>query len=301
VGGGTDQSLYLHLEMVAAPVLPSLLFSAAACTVTASAGAATFYVSASHPHADDGNDGRSPASPWRTLQRAAAAAPGLAAGSALLLRGGDEWVLDSAWFLTGMAGTAAAPVTIGAYYDVGAGPDRPLLARNASVPAAGPTLTIDNSTGVVVSSLAVRGGENGVAFTFDVRDGAPTTYDSLTVTDCFFSAVRGLHYNASSGSWWGAAVALAAAHAGVTVTNVNISNNLCVGSDTFYYNSVPYSGWTRARVSGLLLAANAIVGASYNTLFLDTTDHVLVAHNVLLRDTPAQLFVAGTTDIIMGA
>lgn len=79
-----------------------------------------------------------------------------------------------------------------------------------------------------------------------------------------------------------------------------ISHNLCNDSDVFYQNIVPYAGWTRALVSGLSLDANTVTRAWFNTLFLDTTDHVSVTRNVFLRDTPGRLFAAGTTDIIMG-
>ena len=258
--------------------------------------ATTFYVSSSS--GDDGNAGTSPSSAWATLQRASAAAASLGAGDALLLLRGDEWTLSTAWFLSGLSGSAAAPITLGAY---GAASQRPLLRRAAGA-AAGPTLTIDNSSGVAVSGLAVLGGENGVCFTHDLRPGeSESVYDALSVTDCAFAGVRGLHYNASSGSWWGSAIAVAARHAGVVLTSVNISNNLCNDSDTFYINSVPYAGFTRSYVSGLTVAANTITHASYNTLFLDTTSHVAVAGNVFAHNTPAQLFVAGTTDVIMGA
>ncbi len=60
-------------------------------------------------------------------------------------------------------------------------------------------------------------------------------------------------------------------------------------------NSLPYAGWTRAYVSNLHLAFNTITSASFNTVFLDTTDLVHVESNVFYHDTPRELFVAGTT------
>jgi hypothetical protein len=247
---------------------------------------------------DDGNSGDAPTSAWRSLERVSAAAPALGAGSSINLLAGDVWTIDTAWFVTDMAGTASAPIILRAY---GASSRRPAIVRNASVPAAGPTITINNSSGIVVAGLEVRGGENGLVFTNDVRSGeAASTFDYFVVTDCMFSNIRGLHYNASSGSWWGSAIAVAAAHSGVTLTNVNISHNLCNASDVFYINSVPYSGWTRSYVAGLLVHANTITHASYNTLFLDTTAFVTISRNVFAHNTPQQLFVAGTTDIIMG-
>ena len=275
---------------------PLLLLLLALCG--GASGAQTFYVSSSR--GSDDNDGLSPASPWRTLERAAAAAaPRLGPGSSLLLRQGDAWSVGTADFLTGMRGTAEAPVTIGSYDDGSSGPERPLISRPAGA-AAGPTLTIDNSSGVVVRSLEIAGGENGVAFTFDTVGGAPAVYDSIVVSDCFFRAIHGLHYDPASGDWWGSAVALAAAHWGVTVTGVVLSHNLVNDSDVFYANSVPYAGWTRAIVSGLAIDANTITRAWFNSLFLDTTSRTTVTRNVFLRDVPGALFRAGTTDIIMG-
>jgi hypothetical protein len=145
------------------------------------------------------------------------------------------------------------------------------------------------------------GGENGVAFLFDTGpSGQPALYENFSVTDCFFSQVGGLAYNASSGSWWGAAIAFAARHAGVRVQGVTLAGNLVNGSDVFYSNSVPYAGFTRAYVAHLNISRNAITHNSYNVLFLDTTSFVSVQGNTFLADTPPRLFVAGTTDIIMG-
>lgn len=279
-------------------MLRSFLLACATATVAAAAAPATFYVSSAL--GSDANSGLSPSAPWQTLERAAAAAPLLTAGSSLLLRAGDEWVLSTAWFLDGLAGTAAAPITISSFASASS-VDRPRIVRNTSTPAAGPTITCNGCAGIVFAGLEVVGGENGIAFTNDVgAGGGRTVYDAFTVTDCAFFSIRGLHYNASSGSWWGSAIAVAAAHAGVTLTHVSITRNLCNDSDVFYINSVPYAGWTRSEVVGLLVQGNTITHASYNTLFLDTTSFVSVDGNVFAHNTPSQLFVAGTTDIIMG-
>ena len=276
------------------PRCPSLLLLSLLASSLRWASGQTYYVSAS---GDDGASGTSPSAAWATLTRAAAASPSLGPGGAILLRRGDTWTLSTAWFLTGLRGSASSPITIGAY---GPAAQRPRLARTP--PAAGPTMTVDNSSGVAVIGIEVVGGENGVAFTHDVRPGeSESVFDALSVSDCSFSQIRGLHYNASSGSWWGSALAFAARHAGVVLTNVNVTHNLVNDSDVFYINSVPYAGFTRSYVSGLTVAANTITHASYNTLFLDTTSHVRIAGNVFARNTPAQLFVAGTTDIIMGS
>lgn len=163
---------------------------AAAALLALSAAAArapvSYYVSSAR--GADGNAGTSPDAPWASLSRAAAVAAGLRSGDSILLRRGDVWT-GPAWFLGGMRGSAAVPVTLGSYADAGAGPDRPLIARAAGA-AAGPTVTVDNSSGVVLSGLEIAGGENGVAFTFDVVGGAATSYDRCCAARC--GGARGL-------------------------------------------------------------------------------------------------------------
>ena len=131
------------------------------------AHAAVYYVSSTK--GSDSSTGLSPAAPWQSLQRVMRVT--LTAGDSVLLRNGDVFVEATVVFLTGMAGTRAAPVTISSYADGDSAADRPLLARPATS-AAGPTLTINNSSGVVVAGLEIAGGENGVVFTFDIIGGA---------------------------------------------------------------------------------------------------------------------------------
>ena len=273
--------------MSAVILLPLLLAATAAANVFVSSSAG-----------NDSNSGATPAAPLKTLPRAAALirAQGLPPGAGLYLLRGDVFPLPTALFLTGLLGTPDSPVTVGGYGPLAR---RPVLSRLPGQ-AAGPTLTIDNSSHVAVTGLEVRGGENGVAFTFDVLGPTRGAFSGLTVTDCFFNSIGGLHYNASSGSWWGAAVALAAAHSGVVVKGVNISHNIVNGSDVFYSNSVPYAGWTRAFVEQLVIDGNAVTKNSFNVVFLDTTAFVSVTRNVFLGNKPTRLFVAGTTDVIMG-
>lgn len=264
-------------------------------TSTAVASPITYYISSST--GSDANDGLAPDSAWKSLSKVEPVSSQLEPGSSVLLRAGDDFVISESWFLTGMSASEASPISI-SYFGSG---DRPRVGRSSAVPAGGPTLTINNSSGIVITGISFVGGENGVAFTHAVRSGeSGSTYDYFVITDCVFESIHGLHYNASSGSWWGSAVAFAAYGSGVTITRVSITHNLCNDSDVFYINSVPYSGFTRSYVEGLNITDNTITFASYNTLFLDTTAFVLIARNVFAHDTPQALFVAGTTDIIMG-
>lgn len=251
------------------------------------------YVSSST--GSDSNSGLTPATPVSTLAHASSLLTPPTGSDGIYLLRGDTWELTQAWFLTGMTG-----LEISSY---GSLLQRPRLTRPQfpSSSRAGPTLTIDNSSSVHVEGVEIEGGENGIAFTFDHTTGAGVSlFTDFIVKDCFFNGIHGLNYNASSGSWWGSTIAFAARHAGVVVDGVNIQGNIVNGSDVFYSNDVPYSGFTRAYVKNLNLTGNGITQCGYNVVFLDTTSFVAVSNNVFLGDTPSQLFVAGTTDIIMG-
>jgi hypothetical protein len=254
----------------------------------------TFYLSSSI--GDDKANGTSPTSPWQSLTRASlAVSNGQAPNATLLLLSGDTFLLETAAFFHNVTNG----FTISSY-SLSASERRPVLLR-PSTSAAGPTLTIDESTDVTIRGLEIRGGEVGIAFTFCAGGQGLSEYEgNLEVSDCYFEGIRGLDYNASSGNWWGASVALAAGRWPVLVRNVRVIDNLVNGSDTFFKNEVPWPQWTRVELSGLNISRNALTHNGYNILFLDSVSHVTVESNVFLDNTPLQLFVAGTTDIIFG-
>jgi len=259
---------------------------------SAAAQAPTFYVSSSE--GSDANSGTAPSAPWATLSRASTAVNGgLLPGATVLLLNGDAFALSTAAFFTGLRG-----FTLAGY---GAALRRPVLQRPPAS-AAGPTLTFDNCTAVTVRGLEVRGGEVGVAFTFGANGAGPAVYDdaNLEVSDCYFEGIRGETYNASSGQFWGAAVALAAGRWPMRVGNVRVVGNIVNGSDTFFKNEVPWPQWTRVEIAGLVIANNSLTHCGYNVLFLDSVSFVTVQNNVFLRNTPPREFLFGTTDIIMG-
>jgi len=72
----------------------------------------TYYISSSK--GNDSNDGLSPERPWRNLSKVSATS-GYSAGSVILLKAGDVW--SGVTMTSGVAGTAAAPMTVGMYVD----------------------------------------------------------------------------------------------------------------------------------------------------------------------------------------
>jgi hypothetical protein len=291
------------------PLLLLLLFSHVVDALGATA-ATTFYVSSSNPAASDANPGTDPSAPWRTLARAAQVAPGLVGGSQILLRTGDVFDINSVWYMRGLNGTLANPVVLSSFDDRGSGvrvAERPLIRRNASIPAPGPTITIDASQGVSVRGLEIAGGEMGVVFTVHAGAGAgegthaaEVYYDGFEVRDCFFRGIRGLAVNTSTATWWGHAIALAAdAPTGVNLTSVRIANNIVNDSDAFYDNRLLIPGWNHVWVDGLDMVGNALTRVSFNSVFLDYSSRVVLANNTFSRDAPAFLFQLGTTDLII--
>ncbi|MBL1083997.1 right-handed parallel beta-helix repeat-containing protein [Streptomyces actinomycinicus] len=119
-----------------------------------STGGRTFYVSA---HGDDGADGMSPGSAWRTLHQADRVR--YRPGDRLLLEGGARFE-GSLRLDRGEANRPRQPVIVGSY---GRG-------RATVVPSRGPAVEVVDTAGVEVRDLIVRGGsaealqDGGISF-----------------------------------------------------------------------------------------------------------------------------------------
>jgi hypothetical protein len=262
-----------------------------------SAQATTYYVSSSS--GNDGNSGSSPATAWRSLQRVEQAATGtLQPGDAVLLAADDVFLQDSTVFLSGLSGTTQSPITFSAYATAAGAQERPLILRNTTANPYNAVMEIRNASGITIDGLAFAGAEQGVVFSYPAPGAGGSSYEGVIIANCWFNHISGANYTNNTGSWWGAAIAFGAYGAGVTVYNTSITHNVLTDSDTFYINS--FGPLTRPYMSGVTVAFNTLTRASYNTLFMDTTNRFLVQGNVFMRNTPAALFVAGTTDIIMG-
>lgn len=271
-----------------------------------------YYISSSQ--GNDNNDGLSPFTPFQTLYRIT---PSLTAslqpGDSILLRQQDIFILNSVWWLTNLTGNATHPITIGSYSSSSSSPsstslssslsmERPLLLRNTSLPSPGPTLTIDNSYGLIIQGIEISGGEAGLVFTFhssnDITN--PIVYPNILIQDNFIHNIRGLHPNTTNAVWWAHCIALAADYPiGANVTNLTIQNNYFNNSDAVYDNRLLYPGWNHVYISGMNFLNNTLTHISFNTLYIDYSRNVLIQGNVLLKNAPAFLFTLGTTDIII--
>lgn len=96
--------------------------------------------------------------------------------------------------------------------------------------------------------------------------------------------------------------------AALSTENLTVSNNVGVRIDQFYSNNQPGPGWNdgpnEQRMSlparGVVLSNNTVQACGYNCVEMGGTTHMTVSSNVFLRDTPPDMFVYGTTDIILG-
>lgn len=109
----------------------------------------TYYLS---PRGDDGNDGTSPGSAWRTLGRAERVR--LDPGDQLLLKGGARFA-GTITLARGEAGDAGKPVVIGSY-----GKGRATITANGT-----PGVSVHNTAGVTIRDLRLVG--KGAAYTGD--------------------------------------------------------------------------------------------------------------------------------------
>lgn len=280
--------------------------AAALLLLTVLAGASalpTFYISSSNPAASDNNTGTSPSLPWRSLQRAVAAAPQLRAGGQLLLCNGDTWVLSKPLRFDGLGNASSAARLLLGSYQFGTSTQRPLILAD-SPSYVGPLLWLHDAQRIDVVGLELSGGEVGVELSFgELRDNRYTANLSSSITDCVIRGARSVA--SANGSTVGSAILLSAAHANITVSGLVLSNNAVSGCDAFYRTGdmPPFAGlWTVVHTFGLRVTGNFITATVFNTLSLMWMTDTLVTRNVFLRNGPPPGVVntRGTTDIIMG-
>lgn len=173
-----------------------------------------------------------------------------------------------------------------------------------------------NPTDITITNLRLAGCGAGVLVTQTV----PLTRN-IAIVGNVFADIRGpMSRFLPAGSsapepWaqdWGCAIALAADNStyGATLSteNLTVANNVGVRIDQFYSNNQPGPGWNDGPkeqrmglpAHGVVLSNNTVQACGYNCVEMGGTTHMTVSSNVFLRDTPPDMFVYGTTDIILG-
>jgi hypothetical protein len=246
------------------------LFSLVALRVAAT----TYYVSQA-----DGSDaaaGTSPDAPWQSLARLQLAA--LEPGDGIRLARG------SVWREANLTLNNALNLTISAYGN-GTWP-RPVIERSIGLDLYTSCLDIVNSAGVWVDQLHLAGCSRALHFLF----GPGFRGHGYTVSNCMFRDINVPFelYDPQSGLW-ARAVSFDAEAGNITVYNVTLRNNVATRLDSFFYSE-------NVGVDGLTLFGNTVAQCGGNCVFLRGTN-MLVDSNVFLRDTPARLFLHGTTDV----
>jgi hypothetical protein len=216
----------------------------------APAHSATYYVSSSA--GDDTAAGTSPATAWRSLAKAGRYARLHTAADALLLRRGDQWLVDSGDALV----LRNASGLVSSYGDTTATNTQPLIQVSSRASWAACVRLYDASE-LTVSGLRLTGCGAGVL----VTQSLPLTRDIAIVSNVF-ADIRGPMQNfLPAGSsrpapWvqdWGVAVALATLNTTTTPTrtlNLTVANNAAVRIDQFYTNSQPGPGWNDGPLGG---------------------------------------------------
>ena len=255
--------------------------------------ASNYYVSSST--GSDSNTGTSPQSPWKTFKNIATLK--LSPGDSLLLLSGDTWNEQLA--INNAMGTSNAKITVSLYNPNGnrTSSKRPIInVYNTSYQATEAVLCT-NCAGITIQDLEIAGAQFGLAIIYTITN---KIVSDITINNCFFHNINGLNYNASSGSWWGVAIATGTTNtnSNIRIENFQITNNMVNETDTFYK---VYGGSFPAVIGSGKMYGNTLTNNYYNVMFLgDHMYNFTIEKNVFLYDTPNQEFLYGTTDVIVG-
>ena len=274
--------------------------------VLQSASATRYFISSSG--GDDIAAGTSPDSAWRSLSRASQQQ--LSAGDALLLRRGDSWIVETgdALVLRNCSGLVGA-------YQPGNGSSTQPLIQVSSRGSWAACVRLYDASDITISNLRLAGCGAGILVTQTRRE-----TKNIAIINNVFADIRGpMQKFLPAGSsapqpWvqdWGVAIALATLNTTTTPTktvNLTVANNAAVRIDQFYTNNQPGPGWNDGHggsrmsltVEGCQLHANTVQACGYNCIEMGATTQMSLKDSVFLRDTPPDMFVYGTTDVILG-
>lgn len=206
----------------------------------------------------------------------------LSPGDALLLARNNTW-LDDPLVITSCSGC-----TIGAYGD--ASLPRPLIQLPRSTMQLSTCLYVGvTGSNVVVQDIHVAGCSTGIAVNSVGSSDAGTPVSNIMVQRCFVRDIRGpfRSYSPPNPAWANGISILSANNE--PVYNVTIQNNIGLRLDMFYGSGASF-------VNGLVLASNTVAQCGGNCVAMYAHDMVM-RDSVFLRDTPATLFLYGTTDV----
>ena len=257
---------------------------ASLAAVPAFGGSATTYYLSSIS-GDDGFRGTDPSQPWKSLAKLQSVK--LVQGDSVMLERGAVWV-DETLVVDGLN-----QGTLGAY-----GSDvlpRPAIWRSRSAVldphatiAAAESLCVVcyDATDAVITGLHLAGCFRGLDIYYTKPGGR-----NLMLRNNSFADIK-VPFGAIEPSLgvWGKAITVSGTQQN-KFSNLTVTNNIAIRVDVFVD--------IQNSVDGLYLDANTVARCGGNCVFLGASNMHL-SRSVFLRDTPEQLFLYGTTDVIIG-
>eukprot|EP01013_Petalomonas_cantuscygni_P042039 TRINITY_DN754_c0_g1_i1.p2 TRINITY_DN754_c0_g1~~TRINITY_DN754_c0_g1_i1.p2 ORF type:complete len:678 (-),score=118.23 TRINITY_DN754_c0_g1_i1:2684-4717(-) len=228
--------------------------------------AVSYYVS---PSGDDFSSGTSPDAAWRSLKHASSVR--LSGSDSLLLERGGEWLDDTL--------ALAFPEGLVSTYGNDSLP-RPAIVYSRSALATDPVpcLKLYRPHGVSVEGVRFVGCGYGVSMT------SPT---NVVLSNLFFAdIIAPFRTNSPAMPVWGTAVQLLDKG-----TNVTIQHCVATRVDSFLSSGL--------NVSDVKVVATTVAQCGGNCMALNG-DRPSLQRSVFLRDTPREMFLYGTTDVIVG-
>eukprot|EP01084_Bolivina_argentea_P215206 365345_1 len=262
------------------------LYSVCDCT--------NYYFSSSS--GSNSNKGTQIDSPWKSFSKLENVS--IKAADNILLKSND--LFNEQLFLQNIHGTELNPVTITTYNTTNT-----LYYHRAIINLQNDINNTTNSTiiclnceGIIISDLELSHSQFGIAIVYDNL--LPRNVYNISIKNNFFHNINGYGLPNTS-SWWGAAIVTGqnTYNNGATIIyNLNIMNNLCNESDTFfrwnYYAKYP------AQIASCVMNGNALTYNYYNIVPLGNwMKSYNVTNNIFLNNGPIEYFHKGTTDIII--
>lgn len=143
----------------------------------------TYYISSST--GDDGNDGLSEKSAWKSLAKIAEIT--LGAGDQVLLKSGDEWLGEHV-VVNAPSGTAESPVVLGAYGE-GEKPKLALFENEVPKYQETPLLLVKNAEHFVIDGLDIGFCGVGIDLYYEIE----TNKENVRIQNCHFHDIYGFH------------------------------------------------------------------------------------------------------------
>lgn len=160
------------------------------------------------------------------------------------------------------------------------------------VSASLPCLLFSSCVGTTISELHIQGCVNGLRIhTAGGSADNVATFHDIAIRDCFFADIRGTfaQYNPSLPNW-GTAIIVDGQG---TMKNFSVEHTSGIRMDSFFRGGI--------FLDGLNLEGNTVAQCGGNCYFIGSCNNLKLRNSVFIRDTPDNLFLYGTTDIIFGS